>query len=225
MFSYFHYLDCCDIIDFKGGDFMKKSCLLLILSLCLILSACGGNSDTPTNAEESNVSNNSVVEETPNIEETPKVEDNQKQEEVTPEPLYFESDEIVDKFFTDYNAIAEVVIPAEEIEKGNIRTKALVYIDDLSLEIINASDFLSVSMSSSVENESTTLFAIFRDTIKAMSADTADEDIQSAWNAIHESGYLVEDYDFNGVSITYVPSKELSWGTSDLRVDLEFPLK
>lgn len=206
---------------------MKKFCLLLILSLCLILSACGGNSDTPTNAEEPNVPNNAVVEETPNIEETPKVEDNQQQEEVTPDPesLYFESDEIVDKFFTDYNAIAEVVIPAEEIEKGNIRTKALVYIDDLSLEIINASDFLSVSMSSSVENESTTLYAIFRDTIKAMSADTADEDIQSAWNAIHESGYLVEDYDFNGVSITYVPSKELSWGTSDLRVDLEFPLK
>ena len=159
---------------------MKKFCLLLILSLCLILSACGGNSDTSTNAEES-------------IEETPEVEDNQQQEEVTPdpEPLYFESDEIVDKFFTDYNAIAEVVIPAEEIEKGNIRTKALVYIDDLSLEIINASDFLSVSMSSSVENEATTLYAIFRDTIKAMSADTADEDIQSAWNALHESGYLV----------------------------------
>lgn len=206
---------------------MKKFCLLLILSLCLILSACGGNSDTPTNAEEPNVPNSAVVEGTPDIEETPEVEDNQQQEEVTPDPkpLYFESDEIVDKFFTDYNAIAEVVIPAEEIEKGNIRTKALVYIDDLSLEIINASDFLSVSMSSSVENEATTLYAIFRDTIKAMSVGTADEDIQSAWNAIHESGYLVEDYDFNGVSITYVPSKELSWGTSDLRVDLEFPLK
>lgn len=206
---------------------MKKFYLLLILSLCLILSACGGNSDTPTNAEESNVPNNVVVEETPNIEESPKVEDNQQQEEVTsnPKPLYFESDEIVDKFFTDYNAIAEEIIPAEEIEKGNIRTKALVYIDDLSLEIINASDFLSISMSSSVENEATTLYAIFRDTIKVMNSDTTDEDIQSAWNAIHESGYLVEDYDFNGVSITYVPSKELSWGTSDLRVDLEFPLK
>ena len=113
---------------------MKKLCLLLILSLCLILSACGGNSDTPTNAEEPNVPNSAVVEGTPDIEETPEVENNQQQEEVAsdPEPLYFESDEIVDKFFTDYNAIAEVVIPAEEIEKGNIRTKEFVYIDDLS---------------------------------------------------------------------------------------------
>ena len=182
---------------------MKKSCLLLILLLCLILSACGRNS------------------------ETSKVEDNQQQEEVTldPKPLYFESDEVVNKFFTDYNAIAEISISADEIEKGNIRTKALVYIDDLSLEIINTTDFLSVSMSSSVENEDTKLYAIFRDSIKAMIADTTDKDIQSAWNTIHESGYLVEDYDFNGVSITYVPSKELSWGTSDLRIDLKIPLK
>ena len=139
--------------------------------------------------------------------------------------MYFESDEVVDKFFTDYNAIAEVVIHAEEIEKGNIRTKALVYIDDLSLEIINATDFLFVSMSSSVENENTKLYAVFRDTIKAIREDIVEEDIQSAWNAIHESGYLVEDYDFNGISITYVPFKELSVGTSNLRVDLEFPLK
>ncbi|MBU5627097.1 hypothetical protein KQI82_09280 [Oscillibacter sp. MSJ-2] len=197
---------------------MKK--FHLLLSLCLILSACDGNTDTPTNAEKPNVSNDVIIEETPNVD------DNQQGEVVSDTgPLYFESDEVVDKFFTDYNAIAEVVIPVEEIEKGNIRTKALVYIDDLSLEIINANDLLSVSMSSSIENEDTKLYAIFRDTIKAMNANTADEDIQSAWNAIHESGYLVEDYDFNSISITYVPSKELSWGTSDLRVDLEFPLK
>lgn len=204
---------------------MKKFYLLLTLSLCLVLSACGGNTDTPTNMETPTSSDNSIVEETQNSEETPKAEDNQQQEEVMPEPMYFESDEVVDKFFTDYNAIAEVPIPVEEIEKGNIKTKALVYIDDLSLEIINAKDFLSVSMSSSVENEETKLYSVFRDTIKAMMADTADEDIQSAWDAIHESGYLVENYDFNGVSITYVPSKELSWGTSNLRVDLEFSLK
>ena len=200
---------------------MKKFCLLLILSLCLIFSGCGGNSD---NIEKPNVSDNSVIEEISNDEKSPEVENNQ-QEETVPTFSYFESDEIVDKFFTDYNAIAEVTIPVEEIKKGNIRTKALVNIDDLNMEIVNAGDFLSVSMSSSVENEETKLYAIFRDSIMAMRADTAVESIQSAWNAIHESGHLVEDYDLNGISITYVPSTELSWGTSDLRVDLEIPLK
>lgn len=206
---------------------MKNCYLLLPLSLCLVLSACGGNTDAPTNIETPAVSNNSIVEEKQNSEGTSKTKDGQQQEEVvvTPEPMYFESDEVVNKFFTDYNAIAEVPIPMEGIEKGNIKTKALVYIDDLGLEIVNAKDFLSVSMSSSFENMETKLYSVFRDSIKSMIADIKDEDIQSAWDAIHESRYLVDGYDFNGVSITYMPSKELSWGTSDLRVDLEFPLK
>lgn len=208
---------------------MKKFTLLMALMLCLILSACGGNADTPTNSEMPNVSNDSVVDETHSIGEIPKDEDNQQQADAANEQdselMFFESDRVVDKFFADYNAIAEVVIPAEEIEKGNIRTKALVYIDDLSLEVINADDFLSISMSSSVENEDTKLYAIFRDTTKTMRADITEDDILSAWSAIHESGYLVEDYDFNSIKITYVPAKELSWGTSDLRVDMEFPLK
>lgn len=140
------------------------------------------------------------------------------------EQLFFKTDEIVNKFFSDYDAVAEITIPVEEIEKGNIRTKALVYIDDLSLEIINAGDFLAVSMSSSVENENTKLYAIFRDTIKAMRDDIVEEDILSAWDAIHASGYLVDNYDFDGINITYVPAKELSGGTFGLRVDMEFPL-
>lgn len=196
---------------------MKKHCLFLALSLCLTLSACGGSGDAPTDSNAPNISDGHVVEETPKIEDS--------LQEVAPEPelMYFESDEVVDNFFADYNAIAEVVIPAEEIEKGNIKTKALVYIDDLRLEVINTKDFLSISMSSSVENEDTTLYAIFRDSIMAMRTDTAEEDIQSVWSAIHVSGYLVEAYDFNGISITYVPTKELSWGSSDLRVDLKIP--
>lgn len=196
---------------------MRKFSLLLILVLCLGLSACGGT-DNSVDVETPNVSDNPVVEEAPPVEES------KPQEEVSTKPLYFESDEIVDKFFTDYNAIAEVVIPGEVIEKGNIRTKALVYIDDLSLEIINVDDYLSVSMSSSVENEDTKLYAVFRDTIKSMRPDASNEDIQAAWSSIHESGYMVEGYDFNGIVLDYVPSKELSYGMSDLRIDMEIPL-
>lgn len=197
---------------------MRKFSLLLILVLCFGLSACGGSTDNSTDVKTPNVSDNPVVEEAPPVEES------EPQEEVSIEPMYFKSDEVVDKFFTDYNAVAEVVIPAEEIEKGNIRTKALVYIDDLSLEIINVNDYLSVSMSSSIENEDTKLYAVFRDTVKSMRPDASNEDIQAAWDSIHESGYMVEGYDFNGIVLDYVPSKELSYGMSDLRIDMEIPL-
>lgn len=117
------------------------------------------------------------------------------------------------------------MFPAEAIEKGNIRTKALIYIDDLNLEIINANDFLSISMSSSTENENTKLYSIFRDSILAMNTHISEDEIQTCWQTIHESSYMVEDYDFNGINVTYVPSKELSWGTSALRIDLEIPLE
>lgn len=186
---------------------MRKISLLLILAILVTFSACGKENKTSSFG----------VSDIP--EESSSIESNQQSE-----PLYFESDSVVDKFFSDYNAIAEIEIPAEEIEKGNIRTKALVYIDDLSLEVINANDFLSISMSSSTENESTTLYALFRDSIRAMRADTTDAEILSTWNAIHESGYLSEGYVLNDIAIKYIPSKELSWGTSDLRIDLEIPL-
>ena len=54
-----------------------------------------------------------------------------------------------------------------------------------------------------------------------MYPNVADDEISTAWSAIHETGYLVEDYDFNEIKITYVPSKKLSWGTSALRIDLK----
>lgn len=186
---------------------MRKISLPLILAILVTFSACCKENEE-SSSEASYIP-----------EESSSIESNQQQE-----PLYFESDSVVDKFFSDYNAIAEIEIPAEEIETGNIRTKALPYIDDLSLEVINANDFLSISMSSSVENESTALYALFRDSIRAMRADTTDEEIESTWNAIHEPGYLSDDYVLNDIDITYIPSKELSWGTSDLRIDLEIPL-
>lgn len=192
---------------------MKKIYLLLVVLMCFTLYGCDSNESISANVEESNAFENSV-----NVE----IQQEEVIDNITPQ--YFESDGVVDKFFSDYNAVAEVVIPAEAIKKGNIKTKAIVYVDDLSLEITNANDFLFVSMSSSVDNEDTKLYSVFRDVIKTMNIDTADEDIQSAWNGIHETGYLVENYDFKGIIITYVPSKNLSWGASALRVDLKIPL-
>lgn len=202
----------------KGDDGLRRfiSVLLVLVLALSLLSACGGESvSTPStkteNATETNTPKNEVIP-TPELE----VED--------PKLLFFESDEVVNAFFTDYNTIAEYEIPTDTIKKGNIKTKALVYIDDLHLEIINAKDFLSVSMGSDVENEETKLYSVFRDTIKSMRAEIEEVSIKSAWDSIHESGYLVEDYAFNDILITYVPHKELSKGHSNLRVDLEIPL-
>lgn len=200
---------------------MKKLAICILFNLCLCLSACGKNdplSNVEINKDFSAPENNAILEDTFNT-------DSQDKDASEPELVYFESDEVVNEFFSNYNSFAEITIDAEEIEKGNIRTKALVYIDDFSLEVVNAEDFLSVSMSSAVENESTKLYSIFRDVVKSVNEHITDEEIQIAWNEIHESGYLVEDYDFNSILLTYIPSKELSYGRNNLRIDMTIPLK
>lgn len=193
---------------------MKKHNLVWLM-LCMVFSlvACGMPDDSKLNQD--------VVSDTTNVSEIENEEvETQEQEALE----YFETDEVVNSFFANYNAIAEKPIEASEIEKGNIKTKALVYIDDFSMEVINTTDFLSVSISINPENENTELLSVFSSCIKAMNTTVSDDEIVNAWNAIHETGYMVEDYDFNGIEITYVPSKELSWGISELRIDLSFPI-
>ena len=195
---------------------MKKLIALVLALICVFgLAGCGTTDNEVSSKDETNVSE-------VQSEEAETQEQETQSTGVVME--YFETDLIVNNFFVAYNAIAESPIDVTEIEKGNIKTKALVYIDDFSMEVINAADFLSVSISVAPENEDTKLLSIFSSCIQAMYPNVADDEILTAWNAIHETGYMVEDYDFNGIKITYVPSKELSWGTSALRIDLSFPL-
>ena len=199
---------------------MKKLIVLVSALICaFVLASCGTTDNEVSSKDEtSDAMNVSKVqsEETSNTEVV---------EETEVELKYFETDVIVNNFFVAYNAVSESLIDVTEIEKGNIKTKALVYIDDFSMEVINGAGFLSVSISVEPENEDTKLLSIFSSCIKAMCPNVTDDEISTAWNTIHETGFMVEDYDFNGIKITYVPSKELSWGTSALRIDLSFPME
>ena len=204
-----------------------KKLIALVLALSCVLGLAGcetTDNEVSSKDETSNATKASEVQCEEAETQEQEVQNTEVVEEIEAVMKYFETDMIVNNFFVVYNTIAESPIAATEIEKGNIKTKALVYIDDFSMEVINAADFLSVSISVAPENEATKLLSIFSSCIKAMYPNVADDEISTAWNAIHKTGYMVEDYDFNGIKITYVPSKELSWGTSALRIDLSFPL-
>ncbi len=202
-----------------------KKVLVLVLVICLSLSliACR------TSMEESQKNSEPITETTNSETQEELVEETTELETTFPEtePVleYFESDAIVNDFFISYNAIASNVIDAALIEKGNIKTKAHVYAESFSLEIINVNGgLLSVSVETKPEEENTTMLAVFSDCLKAISA-FSDDEITSVWKAIHETGYMVEDYELNGILITYVPSKELSWGVNNPRVDLTIPIE
>lgn len=187
---------------------MKKITIILLFTLCLFLPSCSSNNYDNTNKTASN--------------SLSAKKENKKSKKH--KSVYFKSDETVNRFFTKYNSFAEIKIPKSNIEQGNIKTKALVYMDDLSMEIINAHNSLAISIGTSPTNEYSKLYSVFRDTIKSVKTDITEPDIQSAWNAIHETGYMVENYNFNKINITYIPYKELSKGHSNLRIDLDFPI-
>lgn len=198
---------------------MKKCCSLLVLVICYFgLSACSGNQDTPDIKKSTDSINTQIIEESSSSEDI-LGQDSTITVLSEVQPLYFESDEVVNQYFTDYNAIAEIPIPSEEIKKGNIRTKALVYMDDFMLEVIKAPNFLFVSISSSKENENTTLYFVFRDSIQSMNPDITELDIQGAWDKIHESNYMIDGYNLNDVSVDYKPASDYR----DVRINLEFP--
>lgn len=182
---------------------MKKIILITILILSVLFSLFGCSSQNITQTP-------------PNVETT---------EEKT-EMLYFKYDDAVNNFFEKYNSVTDVPIKSTEIKKGNINTKALVYIDDFSMEVLNTKqNSLVISVSDDYKNENTNLHNVFINCIKAMTNDLSSNEIEDAWNEIHSTGYMVENYDFNGIQITYVPYKELSSGHSDLRIDLTFSIE
>lgn len=162
---------------------MKQICV--ILALVLLLTGCGAAAPAPDPAPTT----------------TPK-----------PKPVFFDTDEVVDRFLIDYNAVAEFPVPAEEVERGNIKTKALVYMEDLSFEVIHAPEFLSLSFSA----EEAKLRAVFRDVIAAVRPEISAEDVGAAWDAIHATGYMVEGFALADITITYVPTKA--------RIDMKIPL-
>lgn len=164
---------------------MKKIYIFLFLSLCVCIYACGGNANTQVSKDLSSD---------------------------TESVMFFESDEVVNKLFADYNEISEVKIPAEEIQKGNIRTKALVYMDEFSLEVINAPDFLSISIGFSDESNDNVLYAVFRDIIKVTRTDVTEDSIQSVWKELHEVRVIKEPV-FGDVSISIYSQ----------RIDLKIP--
>ena len=202
----------------------KKYRLGIIVVFLAIVMIIGKTSDTeeastPDTQIETTVESESTVEDT--TEEV--VETEPAVEEVVLE--YFESDELVNEFFVKYNDVADDKIPAEEIKRGNIRTKALSYHNNIQLEVINVSDeYYSVKIGSKREDEDTVIYEGFKNAMIGVAGLTED-DVNEVWNILHESGYSEEVNKYDGVKISYIPSVELSWGFNDPRIDLEITIK
>lgn len=199
---------------------MKKLMLFGITVLSLgLLAACSSKS-SDTTSTSSNIESSTLDDTNTNSSSGTSISQNsQKKETSKPDEVkYFKSDKEVNNFFTKYNKISEIKFAPNDIHEGNISTKALSSKDDIELEVINSGFNVYVSIGTSKENEDTTLFTIFKDTIKSQDKSINDTDIQAAWSDIH-TGYSVEGYDLKGIKLTYVPNDL----TNKPRVDITFP--
>lgn len=95
---------------------MRKICSIMLLVLCISLSACGS---APELSEDS--ATTSIPSDSTSVDTDSKITDTQHPESESAEqnlnPLFFESDEVINHFFVEYNNIAEIQIPAEDVKK------------------------------------------------------------------------------------------------------------
>ncbi|MCD8368290.1 MAG: hypothetical protein LUC48_09760 [Clostridiales bacterium] len=131
---------------------------------------------------------------------------------VEPELTLFEYDTEVNNLLVQYNAVAEYAVSPENVEKGNVRTKAIISLEGLYIEIVNSNrGFVTISIDDTDELKDV-LYSVFRDFLTAINADFSEEDILIMWNDIQNDNYEIDynntgyinTYEVNGIQLEYV---------------------
>lgn len=149
-------------------------------------------------------------------EETPSAEDDISN-------LYAE-DDIVNRFITDYNATSRFEIL--DISKGNIRTKYFGHTNDCRLEMINATDATADSFCVSITGGTSSelnekMFEVFPEIIHVLAPSVTDTQIEQTISSFKQDNTLKENYALGDtLTLTFVPSQELSKGYSTSRIDI-----
>ncbi len=140
-------------------------------------------------------------------------------------PVIYENDPLVNEWILNYNDVAEVDILEGDVKKGNISEKAIISIDGLYIELINAqSGIESVSVTGSANSE-TQLYPVFKNFVLSMDKNLTESEIETAWSDI-VSGYHEIDYNNTGNANTYeISGIQMMHRASDTKssFDLWFP--
>lgn len=187
---------------------MRKHAYCAILICTMLLSSCG----------------NATTDTTKNIAETTTIEtetDDPEQQETTVEEtsneIKYSDDEIVNQFIIDFSETSGYGLT--DIKKGNIRTKYFCYANNVYVELINATDNVAKTFNISYgfgNLSQDEVYSFLTDCLRTLGA-TDDEILKTIDDlTVNNKGdYLLEDYQVNdSITLTYCPTKELSYGTS-----------
>ena len=142
----------------------------------------------------------------------------------TEDTVIYAEDTVVNRFITEFNQNSAYEIT--DISKGNIRTKYFGYANGRYLEMINANGAAAEAFSLTINGgqetaDKQTMYEVFREAVKVLDPAITDEMIDTALAEFDNRDVLIEGYTIgDGITITYVPIKELSYGKTSCRIDI-----
>lgn len=205
---------------------MKLAIKYGIIAVAWIIYILIGFSGANQNQTKSTSKNSTEITNTyHNVAEN--IEDKTKASEAIPEEKFYAGDDVVNYFIADYNSKEEIKIT--NIEKGNIRQKAYAYIGDVYIEMLDSYGAYAENYNMSIYGGNTAeatddMFDVFRKVAKVLEPNLTENQIDEAVSSWRSSDVLVEDGTLGELTITYVPSKELSTGRNDSRIDVSSPV-
>lgn len=199
---------------------IKYSIIAVAWIVFLIIGLTAG--DKETDVPQTDVS--SYTESVQKEQATDNSIENETNNQATEALLVYAEDEVVNRFITEFNDNSTYEIT--DISKGNIRTKYFGYANDRYLEMINANGAeakaFCLTINGGQENvDKQSMYDVCREAVKILDPSITDEMIDTAFSDFDSIDALIENYEIgNSIVITYVPTKELSYGKSSCRIDV-----
>lgn len=182
---------------------MSKKIMFSFITAIVLLSACGNDSKATMS-----------ITKTPIPSPTP---------QPTQKAVYYENDLVIDHFIDDYNKKNDTKI--SDVTQGNISQKAYAFIGNVYIEILNAypadAERFSVSVfGGTTSQETEEMFNTFKSISKILDPELSDEEIDNEIGSLKANDVLAENVSLGNLTVTYVPSKELSYGNNSSRIDV-----
>ena len=138
--------------------------------------------------------------------------------------LSYAEDQVVNRFISEFNAQSAFEIT--DISKGNIKTKYFGSANGRYLEMINANDagaeafYLTIN-GGQEDSDKQSMYEVFREAVKVLDSSITDDMIDAAIAEFNNKDVLIEGYVLSDcITITFVPIKELSYGKTSCRIDI-----
>lgn len=189
-----------------------------------------GNSETDVPQTDTPLSYNESVQGTQTTDTTTDSAVNNTEDNTTDTsstettPIVYAEDAVVNRFITEFNSISAFEIT--DVSKGNIRTKYFGYANGRYLKMINANGAGAAAFCLTINggqeaSDKQTMYEVFREAVKILDPSITDEMIDTALAEFDNKDVLIEGYSLgDSVTITYVPTKELSYGKNSCRIDV-----